>query len=116
VLDENQEGVNIKPASILFSIMQEDALEALIAANANKGATAMDDMNALHFAAQSGHTEISRMLIKNGDLHALAWLPSQLGCTNSSVPVGCHRCPCRCFGFIQDPKGPDGIAYRRRKR
>jgi ankyrin repeat protein len=50
----------------MLSVMQEDALEALIAANANKGATAMDDMNALHFAAQNGHTRTSRILITNG--------------------------------------------------
>lgn len=41
-------------------------MEALIAANANKGATAMDDMNALHFAAQKGHTGTSQILLKNG--------------------------------------------------
>lgn len=53
-------------ANLVILAVQEDAVEALLAAKANKGATAMDDMNALHFAAQNGHSSTSQMLLKSG--------------------------------------------------
>ena len=46
--------------------MQAQAVEVLLATKASLKATAMDDMNALHFAAQKGHTDISNILIENG--------------------------------------------------
>jgi hypothetical protein len=41
-------------------------VKALIAAKCNIGAGAMDDMNALHFAAQKGHLEVCRLLLNEG--------------------------------------------------
>jgi ankyrin repeat protein len=48
------------------SILQIDCVKALIAAKCNIGAGAMDDMNALHFAAQKGHLEVCRLLLNEG--------------------------------------------------
>ena len=48
------------------NIAQANVVETLLASKANLKATAMDDMNALHFAAQKGHTDTSDILIKHG--------------------------------------------------
>ena len=48
--------------------MQARVVETLLAARARLKATAMDDTDALHFAAQKGRTDISSILIKNGAL------------------------------------------------
>ena len=45
-------------------------METLLAYKANLKATAMDDMNALHFAAQKGHIDTSEILIQHGALQA----------------------------------------------
>lgn len=45
---------------------QLDCVEALVAAKCNIGAGAVDDMNALHFAAQKGHLEVCRFLLNQG--------------------------------------------------
>ena len=41
-------------------------MQALLEAGADKSAGAMDDMSALHFAAQQGHTEVVKALIIAG--------------------------------------------------
>ena len=47
--------------------MQANAVELLLASKAILRATAMDDMNALHFAAQKGQTDAASILIENGN-------------------------------------------------
>lgn len=45
----------------------QDAVKALLAAPSIRvKAKAVDDMSALHFAAQNGHLEVARMLITAG--------------------------------------------------
>ena len=41
-------------------------MQALLEAGADKSAGAMDDMSALHFAAQQGHTEVVKVLVNAG--------------------------------------------------
>jgi ankyrin repeat protein len=41
-------------------------VKLLLAHNANVKLSAQDDMNALHFAAQKGHTEVIRLLVTAG--------------------------------------------------
>ena len=44
-------------------------LRTLLASGAQALAFAQDDMNALHFAAQKGHTEICRLLLLQKGAH-----------------------------------------------
>lgn len=44
----------------------QECVKLLLAHGAQVGAAAMDDMNALHFAAQKGHTEAARALLNAG--------------------------------------------------
>ena len=46
-------------------------MQALLEAGADKSAGAMDDMSALHFAAQQGHTEVVKALINAGERSVL---------------------------------------------
>jgi ankyrin repeat protein len=46
--------------------LQEAVAALLEVPGINIKATAVDDMTALHFAAQNGHTDIARMLITAG--------------------------------------------------
>ncbi len=55
--------------------VQLDALKLLLANGADHKGAAADDMNALHFAAQKGHTEAARHVINAG---ALPLLPCAL--------------------------------------
>ena len=41
-------------------------MKALLDAKADVKAFAMDDMNAMHFAAQKGHAEVVRLLLNHG--------------------------------------------------
>ena len=41
-------------------------MKALLEAGANTKVFAMDDMNAMHFAAQKGHAEVVRQLLNAG--------------------------------------------------
>ena len=43
-------------------------MEALLAAGAEANAAAVDDTNALHFAAQKGHTDVVKLLLSKGKL------------------------------------------------
>ena len=49
--------------------MQVDCVKALLEAKADVKVFAMDDMNAMHFAAQKGHAEVVRLLLNRGVLH-----------------------------------------------
>ena len=42
-------------------------MKALLDAMAGVKVFAMDDMNAMHFAAQKGHAEVVRLLLNNGE-------------------------------------------------
>ena len=42
-------------------------MRALLEAGANTKVFAMDDMNAMHFAAQKGHAEVVRQLLNAGE-------------------------------------------------
>jgi ankyrin repeat protein len=44
----------------------QESVKLLLAHGAQVGAAAMDDMNAIHFAAQKGHVEALRALINAG--------------------------------------------------
>jgi ankyrin repeat protein len=48
----------------------QEALKLLLAHGCNIKASAMDDMNALHFAAQKGQLEAIRRLVTAGALSA----------------------------------------------
>ena len=50
---------------------QVECVQALLEAGADKSAGAMDDMSALHFAAQQGHTEVVKALINAGERSVL---------------------------------------------
>ena len=47
---------------------QAECLTTLLASDANHGAAAQDDMNALHFAAQKGHVSACKVLLDKGGL------------------------------------------------
>lgn len=58
-------------------------MKALLEAGANTKIFAMDDMNAMHFAAQKGHAEVVRLLLNAGELSYS--LPSHVfSCTMSN--------------------------------
>ena len=46
--------------------VQVDCVKALLEAKADVKVFAMDDMNAMHFAAQKGHAEVVRLLLNHG--------------------------------------------------
>ena len=46
--------------------MQVDCVKDLLEAGANVKVFAVDDMNAMHFAAQKGHAEVVRQLLNAG--------------------------------------------------
>lgn len=48
--------------------MQVECVKLLLEAGANIKAFAMDDMNAMHFAAQKGHAEVVRQLLNAGQV------------------------------------------------
>jgi ankyrin repeat protein len=50
----------------MFRCTLQDAVKVLLAHGCNVKAGAVDDMNALHFAAQKGHTEVLRQLLNAG--------------------------------------------------
>ena len=47
-------------------------MKALLEAKADVKVFAMDDMNAMHFAAQKGHAEVVRLLLNHGETALLA--------------------------------------------
>ena len=47
-------------------LLQVECVQALLEAGADRSAGAMDDMSALHFAAQQGNTEVVKELINAG--------------------------------------------------
>lgn len=49
-------------------------MKALLEAGADTKVFAMDDMNAMHFAAQKGHAEVVRQLLNAGEPILLAIL------------------------------------------
>jgi ankyrin repeat protein len=62
----------------------QDATKLLLASGANVHASASDDMNALHFAAQKGYTEIAEMLlIAGGATMLLCVLASSINATGT---------------------------------
>ena len=46
--------------------VQVECVKALLNAKADVKVFAMDDMNAMHFAAQKGHADVVRLLINHG--------------------------------------------------
>ena len=48
------------------AIHTQEAVKVLLAHGSQVAAAAVDDMNALHFAAQRGHTEVVRALLGAG--------------------------------------------------
>ena len=58
--------------------VQVECVKALLEAGANTKVFAMDDMNAMHFAAQKGHVEVVRQLLNAGEAIQL----TTLSCTS----------------------------------
>lgn len=48
------------------AVVSQEAVQLLLGHGSNVKAAAMDDMNALHFAAQKGHVEPIRLLVNAG--------------------------------------------------
>ena len=78
-------------------------MKALLEAGANTKIFAMDDMNAMHFAAQKGHAEVVRQLLNAGELSYS--LPSHaVSCTmgNHQGQLLWEECSCcRSLGAIR---------------
>jgi hypothetical protein len=106
--------LQVQPVSLLhgfcvflFAMHLQEALKLLLAHGCNIKASAMDDMNALHFAAQKGQLEAVRRLIAAGGASAsvlfcvfnkaaavLAQLKGQLQAIRHLITAG--LC-CLCF-------------------
>ena len=71
-----------------------DCVKALVAAGAQKGASAQDDMNALHFAATKGRAEVARWLL-NAGVHVNARTRKGEGGGLGRQPMALACC-CRC--------------------
>ena len=78
-------------------------MKALLEAGANTKIFAMDDMNAMHFAAQKGHAEVVRQLLNAGEMSYS--LPSHVfSCTTSihHAQLLVEKCSrCRSLGAIR---------------
>ena len=78
-------------------------MKALLEAGANTKIFAMDDINAMHFAAQKGHAEVVRQLLNAGELSYS--LPSHVfSCTKSVHQAHLLReksSYCRSLGAIR---------------
>ncbi len=70
----------------------QDFVRLLLAHGCNATATAMDDMNALHFAAQKGHTEIARHLLNAGQSQNTPDKGATLDCLMSQLAVPMTVC------------------------
>ena len=59
---------------------QLECCKVLVAEGADKGAAAMDDTTALHFAAQKGHAEVARFLLNEGSQARFCAVTLRLEC------------------------------------
>jgi hypothetical protein len=115
----------------------QEVVKLLLANNANPKAAAIDDVNALHFAAQKGHLEVMRQLINAGARapaasaapagcwHPAPWqvrLSQQPGWTahagrgRPAAAAASRRCCCRRAGQQQDAQGHQRPSLRGTER
>lgn len=102
------------PPTCLLALQAECA-EALLKAGCDLKALAQDETSALHFAAQTGRTDVCRILLNAGEPREQHALQYALAVATCAQKVSCAGV-CRFEGELEDASGVHAAAQRGKGR